>query len=356
MDNLWWNQIPNARRMISDTVSKAHRGGSVLLTLPPEMPWKQTFRKIAQQELLAGDPNNALEVIQLPETEDVGQYFAQTYCSQEKLATYRKNISYAEFLGQSTDIPFHDRIFWMTDTPETAAEDLFRFVSDYLASVTKGVRPAVFVIETDNPNLQVELKKGISALDYNSYITSFDKYVFSAIAAANVPCSNCLRPYLAELIATICGNDIELAAMAAKQKDQIMIHPQKTIGKIHKQERRSDGQTFDLEKIEKILWDRVWEAQIKVVFPAIEKFLCEFAIGHKEDIERCLPYVRYGTNITVRAADQAELSDLTRLYLDGKLAISQTDFDRLEMLRRARNNLAHMQAIGYRGVCDILSL
>ena len=81
-----------------------------------------------------------------------------------------------------------------------------------------------------------------------------------------------LRQYLAEAgFILLLPDDAELACACIKRGRIFLEDPVKTIASIRKETFRSDGTAFWPDISEKQIAERMWEAQIKVVFPIIEK-------------------------------------------------------------------------------------
>ena len=46
MDRLWWNHITKAHKFIEDLASAAVEGKSILLSLPQQVPWRETLLEL----------------------------------------------------------------------------------------------------------------------------------------------------------------------------------------------------------------------------------------------------------------------------------------------------------------------
>ena len=98
-----------------------------------------------------------------------------------------------------------------------------------------------------------------------------------------------LRQYLAEAVSSVVPDDAELACACIKRGRIFLEDPVKTIASIKKETFRSDGTAFWPDISEKQIAERMWEAQIKVVFPIIEKQRSIIVERYRKGIEALLP-------------------------------------------------------------------
>ena len=87
--------------------------------------------------------------------------------------------------------------------------------------------------------------------------------------------------------------------------------------------------------------DRIWAAQVRILFPAIER-----AVSRLRDAYRSvwdLPYYRGKPRVCIRDVDRLEIGDMRLLAKN--MRISNEDRDQMEWLYDARNSLAHVRII-----------
>ena len=207
LDKVWWTHIIKAHKFEEDIVKAAAEGKSVLLSLPENVPWKNTLLDMVEEQLKQENYKNAFEYVDCPE-EEPGLFLLNNYCRREKRSSYRYGISYAEFLGKCQDIVLNDRYIWVHDIPQDRCEEWLDFVAEYNNNV-KDKTPAIFILEVHG--FYGRSPKGIQKLVFDQAITAYDRFAFCALAAsASNTCREYLRPYLAELVSTVCRDDIEL--------------------------------------------------------------------------------------------------------------------------------------------------
>lgn len=353
MDKVWWNHITKAHKFMEDIVKTAVEGKCVILSLPETVPWKNTLRDFVEDQLKLENSKNAMDYIPCPE-EEPGLFLLNRYCKKEKRASYRYGLTYAEFLGQCEDIVLNDRYIWVYDIPKEKCDEWMDFIVEYNKNVRKKT-PAIFILEIQDGSSANKARKGIQRLAFDQSISAYDRFAFCALAASNnSTCKDYLYPYLAELAASICKNDIELCAECVHAGNSFLNDPEETLNRIVSESYRSDGEKFSYSKTPEELKTLIWEAQLKNVFPAIEKTRSYFIKRYAEGIKTALPFSNsYGQQVTT--PEEVEIGMLIYLIGNGNIHLtSSNEYQEMERLRDARNKLAHLNIIDFETVDLIL--
>ena len=163
-------------------------------------------------------------------------------------------------------------------------------------------------------------KKGVRSLGFEQNIGAYDKYAFCALASSETNCKEFLRPYLAEAVASVCGDDVELCAVCVAKGMEFLNAPYETIQKVTEDLVRSDGERYcfskSQEEVDTLLWDG------------------------------------YGDQVMV--PEEAELGNLMYLVERGGIPVSAEESMELKRYRKARNELAHMNLLSNEELCVIL--
>lgn len=351
MDKIWWNHITKAHKFLEDVVWTAFGGSSIILSLPTNVPWRDTLIDLIREKLQMENPKNGFEQISCPK-EEIGLYLLNKYCKKEKRATYRYGMTYAAFLGKCDDIVLNDRYIWITDIPETKVNELIEFITEYNQNV-KAKTPAIFILEVNDNINRYKTKKGIKKLSFDQNISAYDKFAFCALVATENNCKDYMRPYLAELVSNICKEDIELCAECVSAGMRFLYNPVQCITSIIKSKTKSDGSIYTFSKKEEEIEKAIWETQVKYVFPLIEKYRSYFVVRHKKIIEIALPiHNSYGELIT----NPEDVEVGTLLYMIGRevISVSNKEYEELKKYREARNKLAHLNVLELGAVEEIL--
>lgn len=353
MDKVWWTHITKAHAFMEDIVASAAAGKSILLSMPKNVPWRDTLLEMVEDSLKLENSKNAFDYIPCPE-ENAGLFLLNKYCKKEKRASYRYGISYAEFLGKCEDIVLNDRYVWIYDIPQNKCEEWLDFITEYNKNV-KEKTPAVFILEIQDECGTGKAKKGIHRLAFNQNINAYDRFAFCALAASDTStCKEYLRPYLAELVSSVCRDDIELCAECVRKGSQFLKSPEETLNQVISESSRSNGKSFVYSRSPEELKTLIWEAQLKNVFPVIEKYRSSFITKYRDSIKRALPISSaYGQQATT--PEEVEIGMLIYLVGNGSIRLdNSSEYQELERFRDARNKLAHLSTVDFDTVDTIL--
>ena len=353
MDFVWWEKITNASHFLNLIVEGVQEGCSIMLQLPSSVPWYFTMSDILSDRIKSQNSNRALEKIQDAEM-DPGEYLFQNYCKREKRVQYRPGIGYAKFLAESDEIALNNYILWITVDSEEQTKNWYTFIQNYDKMLGKDRRGCIFIIETRS-EMAVRDQGRIRAIVYQKEIEYYDQYLFHMLAAASLKESAIFKQYLAEIVTLMISDDVELSAECIERGRTFLENPVKTIQEIKKSELRSDGNEFVFAMSEKKIQERIWEAQIKIIFPVIEKKRNSLINRYRKEIGGLLPITgAYGEE--VYELEEVEIGILSHLVTLGKLQVSSEDAKVISKLRNARNILAHIKILSQREIDEIFAL
>ena len=353
MDLLWWNKVTNASHFLSHIIEYIQEGQNIILQLPECVPWYMTMRDIISTEVARLNSTRAYKCVTDSGIEP-GEYLFNEFCKQEKRAHYRPGIGYAEFLAGSDDIVLNDYILWVSDVAKEQVKKWYSFIGDYTKALGKKKHGCIFLIETRSKN-NLQEKKGIRNISYEKEIEYYDNYLFNMLAASSLKESALFKRYLAEVVSTVLFDDVELASKCVGYGRNFLENPIETICQIVENELRSDGTEFTFKMGEKSMQEYIWEAQIKVIFPLVEKHRSSIIKKYKAEIERLLPIKAvYGE--VFNEANDVELGTISYLASIGKIEMSGRDSDKVLKLKEARNTLAHLGILPQEKVDEIFDL
>lgn len=342
MEQIWWNHIIKVHSFLESIVTETVKGSSMLLSLPNSIPWRNTLIDIVSDRLRIENSKNKFEEIKCPE-EEPGAYLLERFCKKEIRATYRYGMSYAQFLGKCQETVLNDRYIWVSDIPADKINKWLDFVAEYNVNV-KDKTPGIFIMEVHDDSIARKSKKGIKNLIFNQKIGDYDKYAFCALASSETRCKEYLRPYLAEVVSSVCGDDVELCAACVLRGMEFLSLPDQTINDIIESCHRSDGECYFFNKSKEEITVSIWESQLKYIFPLIESYRKYFVKRYIRAIKNILPISNsYGEKVTI--PEDVEIGTLFYLVGRGDIVISSTEYDELERYRNARNRLAHMNVL-----------
>ena len=353
MNEIWWKQITRANHFIKNIADTVLDGKSVILNLPEFIPWKETMYDMIEGILHEENPEYRLVFKECPDG-NVGQFLLEEYCKREKRSSYRYGMSYAAFLAQSEGIVLNSRYVWVKNVSQTQMKEWTTFILEYNKNLPKHMTPALFILETHTPNIRQTGIKGIRSINFDDQIDSYDKFTFCALASTDIDIKGYLRPYLADLVSTVCKDDIELCAVCLRRWSDFLKDPLQTLKQIMEEEFHSDGSLFQIDLDQSTLDTSIWKGQIKLLFPIVERYRSKFIKQHYPAIHKVLPVqTSYGESIT--NPFDVELGSLIQMAGKKYITLSTIEYNQLDNFRRARNDLAHITPLEFSRVDWILS-
>lgn len=353
MNELWWKQIASARDFIEQIADHVAFGKAVLLYLPEWTPWCGTFQAEIEVGLQNRNSENRLDIISCPDG-DIGQYLFESYCKKGKKASYRPTCSYAQFLARNSDIVLNQRYLWVKGISEERLKAWEKFIAEYTAAVQPGEAYAGFILETASPIAWRVDSELFVSFDFAQRVTSYDSFTFCALAGAETDMPQALRPYLTEVVSTLCQTDIELCAVCLMDWKDFFRSPIERYCSLIKSGLRSNGKSFGAVADDVQLSHSLWEAQLKQLFPIIERYRSDFIQLYFHEIEALLPVSnRLGEDLST--PQDVELGILYYWVLHEQIKTSNNEYHTLDFFRKMRNNLAHLNPLKSEDVYQILS-
>ena len=350
MKTIWWNQVTNAVKYVSEIKESLLEERSILLKYSSGMPWRdQLVDSIIESVKLQ---NSDKKFVMISSIDDPGKYLLKEFCKPEKRTEYRPSKGYAKFFAESEDIVFHDRYLWIQIENQKQLDEWMTFVSDYIRERGKKENKAVFILEMSEEST-ISSKKGIKVYSFDDYIGEYDRIVFAVLAASSIKGLPFLNTYLSELIANVAGNDIELAAECIKNHKCFLGNPIEFISDTVEKKMRSDGTNFIYTKSAIEVNRLIWLSQIKTVYPYLEEYREEFVQKHNSIISKQLPIqASYGE--TYDDPKDVELGTLMYMAGSGIISLSTSEYEKLKKYKEARNKLSHLTALTLQEIVNLL--
>jgi len=352
MNDIWWTQIASARRFLEQITEELLLCKSVLLSVPEWLPWSDAMCTELEKNLIASGSGRSLEFIDCPE-DDIGRFLLENYCKKEKRVQYRPVERYAHFLARSSDIKMNYLYIWVRGVTQKRLRSWKEFIAEYYSAVPHGMPCASFILETSTA-IGIADTRCLVPLSFDQSITPYDSFTFCALAGAETSMPEALRPYLTEVVSTLCRKDIELCAACLTDWKDFFQDPIGRYCVLRNSGLRSNGKPFEGEADEVHLAHSLWEAQLKQLFPIIERYRSDFIRLHFHEIEALLPVSnRLGEDLSM--PQDVELGILYYWALHDQLKTSNDEYHTLDFFRKMRNYLAHLNPLKSEDVYQILS-
>jgi hypothetical protein len=215
----------------------------------------------------------------------------------------------------------------------------------------------LFVLEIHGTNSCQESKR-ISVVDFNTGISSYDVQLFNSfILGESRKYTNPWRQYISTVAASLCKADGEVSAQLLTEVDFRTEEPLEGIRRLAEHPNFEQRGTEEPDHVlylcrqgrEDALTQRIWSAQVQVLFPVIELERIRIIRQIQTELEKTLEnytITQYGKAIT--APMDVELGTLDYLLHSRgeddryKLYIAQENLrERIGFLHQCRNLLAH---------------
>ena len=355
MEQVWWEQISKARSFIDSIISTLSEGKSIILRMPRAVPWRNHMEDLIFRILTKNAPEKTLVFSECPD-DKAGNWLFENYCMKSLRQAYRVGITQAAFLAREGDAAIHSYYLWIRNIPTAKIKEWTAFVSDYNINRPSGTPKAGFILEINDPGMGRLSGKGIVELNYDSSIDAYDRYAFCTLASSGVSSTRQkYKPYLADIVAAICSEDIELCEHCIKEGERFLNNPISVLKDISDSEIRSNSEKFECGLSEKELQKRIWNVQLKQVFPVIEMYRAEFIKKHFNEIKKQLPFITKSGKI-IQIPEEAEIGVLYH-FMNKKMVVVSSDEEKaIDLLWGARNDLAHIKPIEFGMVKKILDV
>lgn len=350
MREIWWSQVTNAVRYVTEIKQSLLKEKSILLKYTNGMPWRDQLEETIVEGVKL--QNSEKKFVKIPIVLNPGEYLLNEFCKKEKRAEYRPTKGYAKFFAESDEIVFHDRYFWVQIGDASCLNNWMKFVSDYIKERGKKDNIAVFILEWAG-NESVFVKKGIRIFSFDDYVGEYDRIVFAVLASSSIKENSFVKNYIAELVANVSGNDIELCAECIWHYKEFLENSWKFIKTIIDEKVRSDGTDFCYTKTAEEVNHLIWLSQIKTVYPYLEEYRENFVQKHTNEISKRLPIqTSYGETYT----DPKDVELGTLMYMAGcnNLVLSTSEYEKLKKYKEARNKLSHLIALTIKEIRELL--
>lgn len=245
MNDIWWTQIASARRFLEQITEELLLYKSVLLSVPEWLPWSDAMCTELEKNLIASGSGRSLEFIDCPE-DDIGRFLLENYCKKEKRVQYRPVERYAHFLARSSDIKMNYLYIWVRGVTQKRLRSWKEFIAEYYSAVPHGMPCASFILETSTA-IGIADTRCLVPLSFEQSITPYDSFTFCALAGAETSMPEALRPYLTEVVSTLCRKDIELCAACLTDWKDFFQDPIGRYCVLRNSGLRSNGKPFEGE-------------------------------------------------------------------------------------------------------------
>lgn len=341
--DIWWKQTLTPVNFIESIVKNVAANKNVILKLGTDFPWYDTFIEQVRILLECQNSVNGLELFLCPD-ESAESFLFNRFVSPGHKHQYLGNIPKAEYIATLEGCVLHGKYIYVKGVSDTCLKSWLDFIDVYRKKLLKGIEPANFILEYKGVATSVQCKKNVTDISYHNDVNDYEIYSFCTCLASEVHCEDRIKPYLAELVKSLCLFDVELCVECFKKYEDLLNNPIEVVKGI-------------VDCSEDDIRHRVWLAQIKQVLPVLEKIRIETLEKYKNSLEDIIQTGRLRDvtgNMIERLLD-CEFATLYYLFTSGQLtSLSLKDREKICLCRDVRNDIAHIKVVDFKEIKKIL--
>lgn len=346
---IWWGQIGNSLRLLSEVAEHLQECRSAVLRLPERMPWRSAFYEAVDIRRSAFSGGRSMKRLAWRSGGDPGEFVLAQLCSAGVRADYWPGQPCADYLGGREDLLLNDYYVWITGVgTKTDLGKWTEFLTRYDRASAHLAKRAVFVVEYSGPAME---SGGTDQIVCS--VEDHDCRVFCLEAAAALKNAG-LREYQAELALRIGGGDPELCWALLRTGEDLLTDPVRAATRITSDSLASDGRRYRTMTEQQII-SAAWKAAVVLFFPVLEQWRMDFVTRHQQELRRHLPITNSnGEQVT----DPADL-EIGALYFIGSKpgsCFGAEEKAKIDLCRHTRNLLAHNKLISREDALRITAL
>ncbi len=345
----WWSRMVNAVRFLNDAHDSLMSGKSVVLHFPGEIPWQELLIEELERKLGRTSDDRMFRVHSVKDVkEDPGEYLFRHYCSEEERGNYwaPTHQTYERFLAMSPKTTLTHRYLCLKDVNSENCSRWIKSISDYTEACEKDAEHGLFILLSQGA--APRSTKSVNVYQYANYITDYDCLMLCQTLISSLSCSSAAKQYISEVASNLADNQVELAGMLVSYKMELIQKPESVAWEVFTKE------NIACENLREKVNTALWEAQVKIIFPLLERYRRDLIQKHQHQLKKHLPMPGSDGKM-IHSLNELELGELYFLCYNHKL-LSTPEFNRLVKMRDARNSLAHWGVIPYSELVNELQL
>lgn len=344
--------------------------GHVLIKIPHDMCWREELReKITNdQSVETIDVETATQGLSM---QSVWEFFLNKFTDRSDYRTNKTDIK--QYVCERLSAKGW-KLLWLKGIPDEQVDKYIDFLHSYAKtrSTCKGAPQLVIEIRKEESTYR-DLPSSVKTIKWEDYVKPFDVLTFCNVIVSESELSESWKLYLANLCATVCGEDAELCACLLNECiddlrnagiEAALVNIIED-GEFDARGRRDNATPINKCHILYLLRNghsdeikrRIRVAQTMSIYPLLELKRESLVKKYETDLRDWLENNELKQN-KIRIVDPFELEIGSIYYLATQTEMEEklsSDYYNVSRLRRMRNALAHRKSCDPKDICELLS-
>lgn len=354
-EEFWWQNVTGPHALVTSVSSALQENRSVVLQVPPDLPWRHSMRSAIQQDLRSRIDNSDVVLESIDNVDDnpdhllPGRFLLNRFAPSAVSKGYREKGKTTIQAYLSAYRVLKNRIIWINGLDRDSANQWIQFCHQFPSHT---VRDGLFVLEVPE-TLPAFSASNLRFIPFSDCISSYDVQLFNlVILGEDRSLTSVWKGYIASLLANVCDVDAEVSCQLLHGMDfrttSIWDGLQELAALPEFSRRGRDKSSKHIfhscrSGRQDVISYRVWKTQLQTVFPIIEMGRIRLIETWSKEIQHLLDkreILQYDEPITDLM--DVELGTLFYLLQSNQLCLPDNSVrERVQFLRTCRNKLAH---------------
>ena len=341
---LWWNRITNPNRLVNDILDCLYLGRSVIVDFPVGLPWADVFKDTLENALSHHGDERTFDVHDASKVRSAGKFLYEKYCGPNEKNKIWASESYESFMAKNKNTVLNTKYVCIEGINTQNAAEWLASAEEYLGCFDEEDEHGIFVLLNNGTSSASQF---VTRFSYTDYISEYDCLMLCLTIVSEMRRPAKEKQYIAEFASALSAGNYELAGCLAERGVHLIEDPYKTVQEVFMEKRVS------YTELTKLVDSALWEAQTKLVFPIVEAYRKYFSEKYRNDLLVHLPFKDNVTGQLITSVNELEIGHLFFISEKYKFA-DKADFDRLFIIKAARNDSSHWNVIELKRFREII--
>lgn len=308
---IWWENLYGPSTLVNEIQKELNNKKNIIVSCDYEIPWiEYLYEQVKLKKYDFKIDYNEISIDEISEDSTILKEILTLNGIGYQYKGDKNSIKYLDNL----DLEYM-KVYFLMNVPQNRVDEV-----TYLMKNTNNKTKVLFVAVIKNTPTQ---ERALKVKKYNDYVTVYDKVRFLKLITQKNNELNYMNDYIAELVGRV-ESSLERAI-------DISLH-------------YCLGKTYNFNEFNENQKKIVWESQLFVFFPLLEKKRYEFVEKFYGQIKLQLPIKDVFENI-YNNPEELEIGHLMRLIKLNKISLTSSEKREFEIYYDMRNKLAHQKIV-----------